>query len=530
MRRATGIAIASVVGAVAIAAPILISVRLAWEQSLTGEKTRALSYAQDVLRRMDETGNQFARARDILNHDHLAPCSPGEREIMHQIDLESSYIQAVGRISGDTLVCTSLGTDAQIPVGPPELVTSHGVTERNNIRIPIAPSYPLSVWSMDGVAIVMDPSLATDTPTEGPGISIAVFVPSSPNRNLIAARGQEMPVRWLRIIPTAGETTFVDAGYVVTEMRSPEHDYAVVAAVPELYADRLARQFAAIFVPIGLLCGGGLAWAVTYISRLQLSLPRVLSGAARRREFFVEYQPVVDLATRRWIGAEALVRWQRSGGRIVRPDYFIPEAEESGVITRITACVGEIVAADLPSLLRIDREFFVAINLSAADFRSADTVEFFRRMLSSTRAQPKNIAVEATERGFLQGEEAREVLDALRKQGIIVAIDDFGTGYSSLACLESLGLDVIKIDRSFVETIDTDGATSHVVPHIIEMAHSLKLLITAEGVETEAQAEFLRSRGVHFAQGWLFGKPMPIGLLCALLSAQQASTPANTEA
>ena len=529
MERTTGLAIASVVAAVAIAAPILGSIRIAWNQSLASETTLALSYAQDVLRRADETSTQFEQAIDKLNHDRLAPCSPGEIEIMHQIDLESSYIQAVGRISGDTLVCTSLGTTTPIPIGPPELVSDRGVTERNNIQIPIAPSYKLSVMSKDGVAMIIDPSLAVDTPTEGSDIWIAVFAPSAPNRNLIDARGGNMPLKWLMAIPKGGEITFIDAGYVVTELRSSAHDYAVVAAVPEVYAYRRAQQFAIEFVPIGLLCGAGLAWAVLYISRLQLSLPKVLRGAARRREFYVEYQPVVDLATRRWIGAEALVRWRRPGGRVVCPDAFIPSAEESGVITLITACVSDIVAADLPSLLQIEQEFFVAINLSAPDLRSEETVELFRRMLDRSKAKPKNIAAEATERGFLQGKKTSEILAALRRQGIIVAIDDFGTGYSSLSCLQSLDLDVLKIDKSFVETINTDGATSQVVPHIIDMAHSLKLLITAEGVETEAQANFLCNRGVRYAQGCLFGKPMPIAALRHLLAEQSATLAASEE-
>lgn len=520
MRRSTGLAIASMVGVAAIAAPIMLSIRIAWNQSLSTEKSRTLSYAQDVLRRVDETAIQFEQAVDKLNNDHLSPCSPGELEIMHQIDLESSYIQAVGRVSGDTLVCTSLGTKAAIPIGPPELVTNRGVTERNNIQLVIAPSYNLSVMSRDGVAIVIDPSLAVDTPTEGPDIPIAIFVPSSPNRNLIARRGNILP-RWLKIIPKGSQTTFIDGGYVVTEIRSPIHDYAVVAAVPEVYALRRAQQFALEFVPIGLLCGAGLAWAVLYISRIQLSMKSLIRNGARRGEFFTLYQPVVELESRRWVGAEALVRWKRNG-TVVTPDLFIPNAEKCGIISVITAEVAKIVAKDLPKLIQLDSLFKVAINLSTEDATSEGTIFVLQQLLQDSGAHSFNLEVEVTERGFMEGEGVRKLLARIQKMGVSVSIDDFGTGYSSLSCLQTLSLDSLKIDKSFVDTINTDGVTSQVVLHIIDMAHALNLKIVAEGVETEAQAEFLRRRGVHYAQGWLFGRPMAIETFCERLVEQQA--------
>ncbi|MES2222516.1 MAG: EAL domain-containing protein [Acidobacteriota bacterium] len=220
----------------------------------------------------------------------------------------------------------------------------------------------------------------------------------------------------------------------------------------------------------------------------------------------------MELATGRRVGVEALVRWQRSG-RVVGPDSFIAIAEESGVITQITACVIEIVAADLPVLLKADPNFIVAINLSVTDLCSTQTAELFVSLLKRNGIKLANIKVEATARGFLQDAKARVILAAIRELGVEVAIDDFGTGYSSLACLETLSLDALKIDKAFVDTIGTDGATSHVASHIISMAHSLDLIMVAEGVETEAQLEFLRRNGVEFAQGWLFGKPMSLSSL-----------------
>jgi sensor c-di-GMP phosphodiesterase-like protein len=529
MQRTSGVTIAFAIAAVAIVAPILISIRLAWDQSLSGEKSRGLGYSRDVLRRSEETAAQFTQAIDKLNHDHLLACSSDEIDLMRQIDLESTYIQAVGRVAGDSLICTSLGTKQPIPIGPPQLISATGVTERNNIHLSIAGPHPLSVMSKDGIAVLIAPSLVLDTPTEGPGISIAVFIPSSPDRRFITGQGGDIPSAWLRALPKGAETIFIDDGYVISVVRSAHYDLAVIVAVPELYANRLARRFAFVFVPIGLLCGAGLAWAVMYISHIRLSPSSVLRAATKRGEFYVEYQPIVNMATRRWIGAEALVRWRRNG-EIVRPDQFIPLAEESGVITFITEQVVAMVTRDLPKLRDRDSGFQVAINLSAADLSASRTIDLLKRMLETSGAHPSNIEIEATERGFLQGLEARELLAQIRAMGISVAIDDFGTGYSSLSCLETLGLDTLKIDKAFVDTIGTDGATSQVVLHIIEIAHSLNLDMVAEGVETEAQAEFLRDRGVHYAQGWLFGKPMPIERLCESLAAQQANTPAGAEA
>jgi sensor c-di-GMP phosphodiesterase-like protein len=529
VRHTAGIAVAIAVGAAAIAAPILISVRLAWRQSIAYEEGRVLSYARDSLRRADETGQAMLDAQIQLSKSGYPPCSPQEIDMMRRIDLTSAYLQAVGRIAGNNLICTSLGTKEPIPVGPPSLISAAGSEDRLNVRLPLTNNQPVAIVSKHGIALIISPDLLLDTATEGPDVSLSMFIPSSKlNNRVVASRGQILP-EWYRDIPRGSTATFVEAGHVVSVARSASSDVAVVAAAPQTYVIREVRHFTVIFVPIGILCGLALAWTVVYVSRAQLSLPSVLRGAARRREFFVEYQPVVELDSRRWIGAEALVRWKRAG-QVVGPNQFIPAAEQSGMIPLITRCVAEIVAADLPHMLEIDPDFCMSINLSAVDLRSDETRDLLVRTVLDADANARNLQVEVTELGFLEGEENRGLIQSIRALGIHVAIDDFGTGYSSLSRLETLGPDSLKIDKSFVDAIGKDGVTSHVVQHIIEMGHALQLTLVAEGVETEAQAEFLRARAVRYAQGWLFGKPMPLKDLCGALATQQAHEPAATPA
>jgi sensor c-di-GMP phosphodiesterase-like protein len=511
--------------------PVLASAYLAWRECYAAEKALSLSYAQAVLRRMEKTSGQLtagARAQALAN---LSPCSPEDIRLMQEIDLASSAVKSVGRVADNTLLCTSQGVVNPISLGRPDLVTSQGISIYLNKDLGGQPPHPLHVLAINGFAAIIDPSLTLDVFTGRPKVEAAVFVPSSTNRLRVAAVGRYFPSNWLRPIAKGTQSTMQSGGYLVSLVRSPMWDLAVVTATPQSDLDQRFSRLALLFLPIGILCGALLALLVNMmLYRLQSPFPTMLRRAIKDGSLYVVYQPIVELATRRVIAAEALVRW-RSRHADLRPDYFIPQAERYDMIQLITKQVLSIVARDLPQFLSMDPNFFVAVNFSAADLCDKLTPAAMSEFLRLSGARPENIEIEATERALLQGPETSEVVDALRAKGFSVAIDDFGTGYSSLACLQSLSLDTLKIDRSFVDTINTDGATSQVVLHIIDMAHSLDLDIVAEGVETEPQAEYLVKRGVQYAQGWHFGRPMDPGLLCEQIrshaSAGKQSAPAQ---
>jgi predicted signal transduction protein with EAL and GGDEF domain len=248
-----------------------------------------------------------------------------------------------------------------------------------------------------------------------------------------------------------------------------------------------------------------------------LSLENALRRALKRDEFVLHYQPRVEIATRRVLGVEALLRW-RTEGELVPPGEFIPLLEETGLILEVGAWV--IRTAVLEHRAWVERGLRaprIAVNVSALQLRQKDFVLRVKRALERGAAPP-GIDLEITESLVMHDVKANiEKLHALRELGLGLAIDDFGTGYSSLAYLTKLPATSLKIDRSFIQSMLSDANVMLLVSTIVSLGRSLNLKVVAEGVETEEQADALRELACEEMQGYLYSKPLSSEALAALL-------------
>jgi len=237
-----------------------------------------------------------------------------------------------------------------------------------------------------------------------------------------------------------------------------------------------------------------------------------LRHALKLGELSVFYQPLVDIATRRIIGAEALLRWNNSVLGSVPPDEFIALAEQSGMIESIGAFVLTQGCEQFKDLIDQEgRALSLAVNVSPQQFRRGNLPELVDNILKLTGFAVERLELEVTEGLLLDNQGiVKESLQTIRQQGIGLSMDDFGTGYSSLSYLRKFPFDIIKIDQSFIREMNTNPSDQALVAAAIAMAHALGIKVIAEGVETEAQLACLVEKNCDIAQGYLFSRPLPI--------------------
>ena len=258
---------------------------------------------------------------------------------------------------------------------------------------------------------------------------------------------------------------------------------------------------------------------------LQAALDRAVADSA----FTLAYQPIVELSTGAVAGFEALLRWPHAEWGMVLPDQFITLAEETGHIVPLGAWVLEQATADLARWQQRARDHppvYVSVNVAARQLRDTGFVGEVSRRLTESGVSPSSLVLELTESGLLRPDQRfRADLDELKAMGVRLAIDDFGTGYSSLSYLRELPIDVLKIDKSFVDGIAVSTKRLALAEVIVRIAKTLGLTVIAEGIESEVQRDMLVSMGCHYGQGYLLAAPMPAVEAEALLRVGRGLVP-----
>lgn len=267
--------------------------------------------------------------------------------------------------------------------------------------------------------------------------------------------------------------------------------------------------------------------ALLLMRRMRSQLVDDLRAAIKNDGLTLHYQPVVELATGRLEGVEALIRWNHPTRGFIMPDEFIPLAEEAGLISELGLWVLRTAVHQIRDWIDaslVDSRFSVRINISATDLQSLQFIEDVRQVLKETGVRPEQVVLELTEVAIVKGNELdRYSLAGLRGLGVGIEIDDFGTGYSSISYLRRLPVDRVKVDRSLISGLGTDPSQPALVAAVLQLVRACGLEAVWEGVETAEQAEILRGLGCLSAQGYYFSRPVPPEQIPLLLADQPES-------
>lgn len=490
---------AAAVSAICITAIFAIAREICWQQAVQDQQDELAAFNLRLLERAELVTAGAADAMRLISQTPVDLCSTSHIETMLRITVNNRFIDGLGYISGGTLRCTSWGPVRQeILVPDPDFYTRDGIGVVQSMKPKVAATDARVVMYLDKYDALINPERFVDVFSD---VATSLVVASDSG---IVVAAQNSPdatlVRSLLATPHAG----LNSDYVYNALS--ENGWTVVSMRSR--ASISIRHNEALILPVAMIAALAIAGVASWFAHRRLSAAGELAAAIRSRQLFVLYQPVIELSSGMCVGAEALVRWKRADGIIESPDTFIPIAEANGLIGTITELVIAQVIVDLRSMLESDPSFHVGINLSSQDINSGEILDFLQAELAGTMIMPKQIWLEITERGFVAVETARDTIVRARARGHPIVIDDFGTGYSALNYLQSLPLDALKIDKSFVDTVGYETAFSPVTPYIIQMAETLGLHCVAEGIETQEQRNYLVDHGVEFGQGWLFSKPI----------------------
>jgi sensor c-di-GMP phosphodiesterase-like protein len=473
---------------------------------LTGARLR-----QSAERTIAEADTSSRESRALLNTMNASPypyCSDAEIAYFRNLIFASEFLKEAGRMRDGKIDCSvTLGRlDRPIAQLKPDFSQADGTKVYKNFA-------PFKVGNLTVVSLQLGDSYVIFSPyiethrASAPVryISVASDDPSA----LSSVSIDGLPGATGAILTRNGQGRLGDSLYAT---RCSEHYFNCVTDYVSIAdALRTDRTHFMAYLIMGGISGACFGFLLGLVFQRNRSLERQLRRAVAKDQLCMVYQPIVNLVSRQIVGAEALARWTDEDDFPVPPDVFIKIAEDWGFVGEITKLVVRQTLRDFGAILLDHPGFQLSINVAAADLGDSGFLPMLDRSLQRAGLPAQSLAIEITESSTAAHEVAKQTILNLRKRGHAVHIDDFGTGYSSLSYLHSLSIDAIKIDRSFTHSIGTEAVTVSILPQILAMAETLKLQVIVEGIETELQADFFAgSNRPILAQGWLFGRPVPV--------------------
>ncbi|MEC6745002.1 EAL domain-containing protein [Pseudomonas qingdaonensis] len=485
---------------------LLASLGVAMHQVQQRESAQMNAKGERFLERLEQIFGQLRESVDALQAQPLRGCSSAMQAALQQVTFDNRFVFEATYLDGTQSCSNRLGSSNFDPLRAPDI---QGPTYSYWLNTTTEPddNRAALVLGRGHFRVSTSRGHLTDVVDLPPGGSLLVVLDHGARAVPVLGPEQPWPPgdQW----PPPSRVDLMELpDRLVYRMPTKSPDYQLVLITPRESLSLKMNGVLWLLFPGSLLLAWCIGWLVLQLVRQSRSMSSELQGALRRGEMQVLYQPIFELASRRCVGAEALVRWRRPDGTLTSPDLFIPLAENTGQIRQITDFVLQRVLEQLGQLLRANRQLYISVNLAACDVMVPRIGRVAARLLALHHVSASQIAFEVTERGLIDVVVARDNLQALRAVGHQVLIDDFGTGYCSLAYLQTLPVDCLKIDKAFIDALGHDAASSGVAPHIIRMAHALQLRVIAEGIEYEDQALLLNSEGVNYGQGWLFAHPL----------------------
>jgi sensor c-di-GMP phosphodiesterase-like protein len=509
-RRTTLKIAAAVLGILVAGAPLVLF--NAWLKKQGNEEV-AITTAWALAAAENSLGQTIAAIED-LSARGVDSCRPAQVDAMRQVNVRIGPIKQIMLVgaNGDIL-CTDTG-------GP-------GVKQQV-----LASAAAANAAIMFDVVVLPDSRnrfLRVRKPGAGDKAGLAALVPASLLLPQASSQSGRLP-GYARMAMADG-TLLGESGVtpdpasqeprLFNKVRSPRYPLVITVSMPRTgvlaHYDDLRR--------LGMVVTGGIAlvillFAMLLARRQTADAALEMAKAIEDDEFVPYYQPLVDLQNGKLLGAEVLVRWRRDDGNVIEPNSFILMLESSGLVLDFTRKLMHRVRKELGEAVGRRPNMTIAFNVAPRHFDDALILHDVGTIFDGSKIRLSQIVLELTERHEVTNLVGmRRTIAALQRVGCKVAIDDVGTGHSGLAYILKLGVDIIKIDKVFVESIGSEGHSKAIIETLIDLAKNMRMDIIAEGVETFDQVTYLRERGIGAAQGYVFAPPLPASTFLQLLEA-----------